>query len=64
MINRIRSEFIQIIRTSTWMDDVSKDRAIEKAMAIDEKIGYPEYVASSNTSELERMYREVSGDFR
>ena len=33
-----------------------------KALAIDEKIGYPEYVASSNTSELERMYREVSED--
>lgn len=30
-----------------------------QASAIDEKIGYPEYLSSSNTSELETMYREV-----
>jgi len=30
-----------------------------KALAIDEKIGYPEYLGSTNTSELENMYREV-----
>ena len=33
--------------------------AFVKALAIDEKIGYPEYLAGTNTSELERMYREV-----
>lgn len=30
-----------------------------KALAIDEKIGYPEYLGSTNTSELEQMYRDV-----
>ncbi len=30
-----------------------------KARVIDEKIGYPEYLSNSNTSELENMYREV-----
>jgi predicted metalloendopeptidase len=30
MINNIRDAFIEMIKTSTWMDDTSKTRAIEK----------------------------------
>ena len=30
-----------------------------KAMAIDEKIGYPEYLGYANNTELERIYAEV-----
>ena len=33
-----------------------------KALAIDEKIGYPEFLNSRNTSQLEQMYREVGKD--
>jgi hypothetical protein len=30
-----------------------------KALAIDEKIGYPEYLGSDNVTELEEDYAEV-----
>jgi predicted metalloendopeptidase len=30
MINNIRDAFIEMIETSTWMDDTSKTRAKEK----------------------------------
>ncbi|UJR14935.1 hypothetical protein I4U23_001917 [Adineta vaga] len=58
MIRNIRNAFIEMIDGSSWMDASSKTKAKEKAVAIDEKIGYPEYVGSSNTSELEKMYSE------
>ena len=30
-----------------------------KALAIDEKIGYPEYLGDTNNTELERVYADV-----
>ncbi|CAF1051487.1 unnamed protein product [Adineta ricciae] len=56
MISNIRNAFIEMVQNSTWMDDDSKEKAIEKARAIDEQIGYPKYVGDSNTTELERIY--------
>ncbi|CAF3791141.1 unnamed protein product [Adineta steineri] len=58
MINNIRDAFIEMVKDSTWMDETSKGRAIEKALAIDEKIGYPEYLSGNNITELEKMYEE------
>ncbi|CAF0725068.1 unnamed protein product [Adineta steineri] len=56
MIRNIRNAFIDMLEDSTWMDDVSKDKAKEKAREIDEKIGYPEYLGSDNITELEQEY--------
>ncbi|CAF1139433.1 unnamed protein product [Rotaria sordida] len=58
MINNIRNTFLEMLQTSTWMDDISKNRSIEKALAIDEKIGYPDYLGSTNTSTLDKMYQD------
>ncbi|CAF0915198.1 unnamed protein product [Adineta ricciae] len=58
MISNIRKAFVEMLEESTWMDDVSKSRAIEKALAIDEKIGYPDYLGSDNTTQLETQYAE------
>ncbi|CAF3792998.1 unnamed protein product [Rotaria sp. Silwood1] len=58
MINSIRNVFLDMLKNSTWMDETSKSRSIEKALAIDEKIGYPEYLGSTNTLELDKMYQE------
>ncbi|CAF1425917.1 unnamed protein product [Rotaria magnacalcarata] len=58
MIKNIRSTFIDMLKNSTWIDEVSKNRSMEKALAIDEKIGYPEYMASSNLTEIENMYKD------
>ncbi|CAF1088486.1 unnamed protein product [Rotaria sordida] len=60
MIHNIRSAFIEMLEESTWMDDVSKSKAKEKALAIDEKIGYPEYLSSDNITELEQDYAEYN----
>ncbi|CAF4111817.1 unnamed protein product [Rotaria sp. Silwood2] len=58
MINNIRSTFIEMLKNSTWMDDTSKNRSVEKALAIDEKIGYPDYLGSTNTTTLDKMYQD------
>ncbi|CAF1531755.1 unnamed protein product [Rotaria sp. Silwood1] len=58
MIHNIQSVFIEMLEESTWMDDVSKRKAKEKALAIDEKIGYPDYLNSDNVTELEVDYAE------
>ncbi|CAF1075040.1 unnamed protein product [Adineta ricciae] len=56
MISDIRSAFIKMLNESTWMDAVSKRKAIDKALNIDEKIGYPEFLGSDNITELEETY--------
>ncbi|CAF4169227.1 unnamed protein product [Rotaria sp. Silwood2] len=58
MISNIRKAFIDMLEQSQWMDETSKNKAIEKAQAIDEKIGYPDYLASDNVTQLETEYAE------
>ncbi|CAF3726969.1 unnamed protein product [Rotaria sp. Silwood1] len=58
MINNIRTAFLDMLKTSSWMDEASKNKSIEKALVIDEKIGYPDFLGSSNTTELEKMYQD------
>ncbi|CAF1258051.1 unnamed protein product [Adineta steineri] len=53
MIANLRKVFIDMLENSTWMDSMSKTKAIEKALAIDEQIGYPDYLGSDNVTELE-----------
>lgn len=74
MIENIRDEFIDLVEQSTWMDEVSKEKAIEKvneheiimkyfyklqAHAINEKIGYPDFLDGDNMTQLENEYTEV-----
>ncbi|UJR11165.1 hypothetical protein I4U23_015346 [Adineta vaga] len=58
MINNIRAAFIGMVNQSTWMDKESQNKAIEKALAIDQKIGYPDYLASDNDTKLDKDYAE------
>ncbi|CAF1080903.1 unnamed protein product, partial [Rotaria sordida] len=58
MINNIRSIFLDMLKNTTWMDEISKNKSIEKALVIDEKIGYPDFLGSSNATELEKMYQD------
>jgi hypothetical protein len=75
MINNIENSFIDIIQQTTWMDKISKMKAIEKvrksnlksfyenliiqARVIKKKIGYPEYLISDNITKLEEDYHKV-----
>ncbi|CAF4236483.1 unnamed protein product [Rotaria magnacalcarata] len=58
MIGNIRKSFIDMVEKSSWMDETSRKKAIEKAEAIDEKIGYPDYLASDNMTQLETQYAD------
>ncbi|CAF1457934.1 unnamed protein product, partial [Adineta steineri] len=62
MVANIRKAFIDMLQGSTWMDSMSKNKAIEKALAIDEKIGYPDYLASDNVTQLEIQYADYVFD--
>ncbi|CAF1147439.1 unnamed protein product, partial [Adineta steineri] len=62
MIANIRKAFIDMLDNSTWMDSMLKTRAIEKALAIDEQIGYPDYLASDNVTQLETQYADYVFD--
>ena len=44
MVQNLLREFKQIIKETDWMDEVSKQKAIEKANFIDIKIGYSEKI--------------------
>ncbi len=57
MIANIRSAFNDLLEEITWMDDTTKNVAREKAAAISEKIGYPEYIM--NNTALAEDYEGV-----
>ena len=44
MIHNIRDAFNELLEEIDWMDDKTRSVAREKAAAIAEKIGYPEYI--------------------
>ncbi|CAF4398586.1 unnamed protein product, partial [Adineta steineri] len=62
MVANIRKAFTDMLDDSTWMDSMSKTKAIEKALAIDEQIGYPDYLASDNVTQLETQYADYVWD--
>jgi len=55
MVENILSEFKSILKESDWMDEVSKQKAIEKATLIDIKIGYSERIY--NNTKLNEQYK-------
>ncbi|CAF1238637.1 unnamed protein product [Adineta steineri] len=62
IIANIRKALIDMLDDSTWMDSMSKTKAIEKALAIDVQIGYPDYLASDNVTQLEIQYADYVFD--
>ncbi|CAF4094777.1 unnamed protein product, partial [Adineta steineri] len=62
MVANIIKAFIKMLENSSWMDSMSKTKAIEKALAIDVQIGYPDYLASDNVTQLEIQYADYVFD--
>ncbi|XP_064642722.1 membrane metallo-endopeptidase-like 1 isoform X4 [Lineus longissimus] len=58
MIHNIRKAFNDFLTVNTWMDNVTKRAAKEKADAISEKIGYPEFIL--NNTALDEKYEELT----
>lgn len=60
MIHTIRAAFNELLAENDWMDDETRAVAKEKANAMNERIGYPEFLTTPK--ELEKEYINVSRD--
>jgi predicted metalloendopeptidase len=59
MVGNIINAFVGMLDQSSWMDDMSKSLAKDKAKAINRQIGYPDYLGSDNNTKLEEDYAAV-----
>uniref|UniRef100_A0A6J0V3H8 Membrane metallo-endopeptidase-like 1 n=1 Tax=Pogona vitticeps TaxID=103695 RepID=A0A6J0V3H8_9SAUR len=60
LIEKIREVFIETLDELQWMDEVSKGKAREKAIAIKEQIGYPDYILEEENEKLDREYANLN----
>ncbi|NWI10905.1 MMEL1 protein, partial [Crypturellus soui] len=60
LINKIREVFIETLDELQWMDETSKEKAREKAMAIKEQIGYPDYILEDHNEKLDQEYANLN----
>ena len=58
MVEGIRTEFLETLKNLNWMDAKTKEKAVEKAKAINNYIGYPEQL--KNITKIEELYEGVS----
>ena len=58
MIHDIREAFNELLEENDWMDGETRLVAEDKANAMTERIGYPEYI--TNATRLEDEYGNVS----
>jgi hypothetical protein len=61
MIQNIRVAFNEILDENEWMDEDTKKVAKEKANAMNERIGYPDFL--TNAMELSKEYHQVTCSF-
>jgi len=57
VFSSVMTSFKSRIADVTWMDDVTRATALDKADAIVHKIGYPDFVV--NPAMLDQYYEEV-----
>lgn len=57
-MERVREAFIDGLKELPWMDDITKLSAEDKAKAIIQKIGYPEFIIDNK--QLDEHYKGVS----
>lgn len=57
MVSNLLVEFKNIIKESDWMDEKSKEKALEKATLIDIKIGYADKIF--NDTRLNEQYKVI-----
>uniref|UniRef100_A0A663DZY9 Membrane metalloendopeptidase like 1 n=1 Tax=Aquila chrysaetos chrysaetos TaxID=223781 RepID=A0A663DZY9_AQUCH len=60
LIDKIREAFIETLDELQWMDEASKEKAREKAMAIKEQIGYPDYILEDQNEKLDQEYANLN----
>jgi predicted metalloendopeptidase len=52
MILNLKMAFSSLVEESDWMDEDTKINALEKAAAMKEYIGYPDWITNKTTLEL------------
>lgn len=57
MLNNIREAFNNLVRETSWMDDGTKCSTLEKSIAMDSLIGFPDWILE--TGKLDRFYRGI-----
>ncbi len=57
MLQSIRTAFVDHISEVTWMDEETRTKAIDKADAIIQKIGYPDIL--DDAGKLDQYYENV-----
>lgn len=57
MILNLKMAFSSLVEESDWMDEETKINALEKAAAMKEYIGYPDWITNRTT--LEMAYQGV-----
>uniref|UniRef100_A0A8C3LEJ1 Membrane metalloendopeptidase like 1 n=1 Tax=Chrysolophus pictus TaxID=9089 RepID=A0A8C3LEJ1_CHRPC len=60
LIDKIREVFIETLDELQWMDEASKAKAREKALAIKEQIGYPDYILEDQNEKLDQEYTNLN----
>ncbi|XP_035222859.1 neprilysin-2-like isoform X2 [Stegodyphus dumicola] len=58
VIQYINTEFLNMLQNNEWMDNITKEKAIEKAEAITYNIGYPKEL--KNNSYISFLYTNVT----
>uniref|UniRef100_A0A4W5P248 Membrane metalloendopeptidase like 1 n=1 Tax=Hucho hucho TaxID=62062 RepID=A0A4W5P248_9TELE len=54
------SAYVETLEELNWMDDQSKEKAREKAMAIKEHIGYPDHILEESNLKLDQEYAHLN----
>uniref|UniRef100_A0A8B9HR43 Endothelin-converting enzyme 1 n=1 Tax=Astyanax mexicanus TaxID=7994 RepID=A0A8B9HR43_ASTMX len=63
LISRIQGAFVETLEELSWMDDQSKKMARQKAMAIKDQIGYPDFILEEENDKLDLEYEQLVPDF-
>uniref|UniRef100_A0A8B9HSG8 Membrane metallo-endopeptidase-like 1 n=1 Tax=Astyanax mexicanus TaxID=7994 RepID=A0A8B9HSG8_ASTMX len=60
LISRIQGAFVETLEELSWMDDQSKKMARQKAMAIKDQIGYPDFILEEENDKLDLEYEQIN----
>uniref|UniRef100_A0A3B3CPN2 Membrane metallo-endopeptidase-like 1 n=1 Tax=Oryzias melastigma TaxID=30732 RepID=A0A3B3CPN2_ORYME len=60
LISKIQQAYVETLEELNWMDDASKEKAREKAMAMKEHIGYPDHILEEDNQKLDQEYLNFS----
>ncbi|KAK6321672.1 hypothetical protein J4Q44_G00086480 [Coregonus suidteri] len=60
LISKIQEAYVETLEELSWMDDQSKEKAREKAMAIKEHIGYPDHILEESNLKLDQEYAHLN----